>query len=143
MNHRPNYDNPQTAAEVRVRRVELLISSLLRTGVTLSLVIIFIGTLVTFARHPEYVSQSGGIPGLAPSGPTFPHTVHDVLLGAAQLRGQAIIMLGLLVLLLTPVARVAVSIFAFIYQRDRAFVAITSVVLTVLIISFVLGHALA
>ncbi len=142
MNTHPDYDQPRTPAEAKVRRVELLISNLLRTGVLLSLVIIVIGTTITFVRHPDYAADARGVPGISPGGPTYPHTVHDVLIQAARGRGQAIIMLGLLVLLLTPVARVAVSIFAFVYQGDRAFVIITSVVLTVLIISFLLGHAL-
>jgi uncharacterized membrane protein len=49
-------------------------------------------------------------------------------------------MAGLLLLIATPVLRVAVSILAFVYQRDRAFVAITSIVLALLLTSFVLGR---
>jgi len=142
MNTHPDYDHPRTPAEAKVRQVELLISNLLRTGVLLSLAIIIVGTTITFVRHPDYSTDARGVPGLGPAGPTYPHTVHDVFIQAAQGRGQAIIMLGLLVLLLTPVARVAVSILAFAYQGDRAFVVITSIVLGVLITSFLLGHAL-
>jgi uncharacterized membrane protein len=50
-------------------------------------------------------------------------------------------MAGLLLLIATPVLRVAVSVLAFVYQRDRTFVIITSVVLTLLLASFVLGKA--
>ena len=41
----------------------------------------------------------------------------------------------------TPVVRVAVSILAFRAQRDRTYVLITSAVLVLLLLSFVLGRA--
>ena len=46
---------------------------------------------------------------------------------------------GLLVLIATPVLRVAVSILAFWQEGDRKFVLITSVVLALLLASFLLG----
>jgi len=46
---------------------------------------------------------------------------------------------GLLVLIATPVTRVAVSIVAFIRMRDRRYVVITTVVLALLLLSFFLG----
>jgi len=61
--------------------------------------------------------------------------------GVRALRGRAIVILGLLLLIATPVVRVAVSIFAFIYQGDRIFTLITAVVLCLLLLSFVLGKA--
>ena len=45
------------------------------------------------------------------------------------------IQLGLLLLIATPVARVAFSVFVFMNQRDRTYVAITLIVLTVLLVS--------
>ena len=56
---------------------------------------------------------------------------------AADWRGRGIIQLGLLVLLATPVARVAFSVVAFALQRDRLYVAVTLVVLAVLLYSIV------
>jgi uncharacterized membrane protein len=48
---------------------------------------------------------------------------------------------GLLLLILTPILRVAVSIVAFIIEKDRIFVFITATVLAVLLLSFLLGKA--
>lgn len=127
-------------AAVKVRQVELLISGILRIGVTASLAIIVLGTTITYLRHPDYATDRQALHGLThPT--TLPHTVPDVWERVQDLRGQGIIMLGLLVLLLTPVARVTVSIFAFMYQGDRTFVAITAAVLGVLLTSFALGFA--
>lgn len=127
-------------AAARVRKAELLISSILRIGVATSLVIIVSGTLVSFVHHPDYASAPSELQRLTQPGAAFPHTLAEVVDGIAKLRGQAIVVVGLLVLLATPVARVAVSILAFMYQRDRIFVILTTTVLFLLLLSFVLGR---
>ena len=54
---------------------------------------------------------------------------------------QSIIALGLLLLIATPILRVAVSIIAFALERDYRFVVITAIVLVILILSnFLLGN---
>ena len=57
-----------------------------------------------------------------------------------QMRGEAIVTLGLLVLMATPVMRVAVSVVAFIRHRDRTYALITVAVLCLLLLSLVLGR---
>jgi uncharacterized membrane protein len=125
----------------QTRRAELLISTVLRGGVLTSLAVILAGTLVTFLHHPEYVSSPQELARLTEAGASFPHTLRDVVAGLAALRGQAMVVLGLLILIATPVLRVAVSILVFLEQRDRTYVAITVTVLTLLILSFFLGDA--
>jgi uncharacterized membrane protein len=51
------------------------------------------------------------------------------------LRPDAIVQLGLVLLIATPVARVAMSLVAFILQRDRVYVVVTALVLALLIFS--------
>jgi uncharacterized membrane protein len=46
---------------------------------------------------------------------------------------------GLLLLILTPILRVAVSVLMFLLERDRPFVLITAAVLAALVLSFLLG----
>jgi uncharacterized membrane protein len=55
------------------------------------------------------------------------------------LRPASVIQLGLLLLIATPVARVAMSLVAFILQRDRVYVVVTLIVLAVLIFSLTGG----
>ena len=76
---------------------------------------------------------------LTQPGAALPHTLRDVVAGVRGLRGQALVTVGLLLLIATPVVRVGVSILAFFYQRDRIFTLITTVVLCLLLLSFVLG----
>jgi uncharacterized membrane protein len=51
-----------------------------------------------------------------------------------------LIQLGLLLLIATPVARVAFSVAAFAMQRDRLYVVVALIVLAVLMYSLTGGH---
>ncbi len=125
--------------ERRVSRTENLISLVLRIGVLSSVLCVLAGTVISFVHHPEYLSSPIALHHLTESGAAFPRTLRDVFLGVRDMRGQAIVVVGLLLLILTPVMRVAVSIFLFHHQRDRIFTLITTIVLCLLLASFVLG----
>ncbi|MGO8705749.1 MAG: DUF1634 domain-containing protein [Candidatus Brocadiia bacterium] len=124
----------------RVVRVEIVISWVLRVGVVTSLAVVLIGLVLIFVHHPEFLSSSAGLEKLTQPGADFPHTLSAVFQGALHTRGEAIVAVGLLLLILTPVTRVAVSILAFVYQRDRAYTFITLTVLIILLMSFVIGR---
>ena len=66
---------------------------------------------------------------------SFPQTFGQVWAGLLVLRPQAVIVLGLLLLIATPVVRVAASVVAFALERDRRFVVITLLVLAILLFS--------
>lgn len=134
-----SHADPQTEIDARVRQVELLISNLLRSSVLLSLIVIVIGTVVTFVVHPEYLSSDTALERLINPGTTLPHTLQGVAAGLKALQGDAIVTLGLLLLIATPVVRVGISIFAFIYEHDRVYTLITLTVFCLLILSFFLG----
>jgi uncharacterized membrane protein len=123
-----------------VRKVELLISNLLRTGVISSLAVVIIGLVVSFVHHPAYL-HAEQMSAVASRTSANLHSLPDLGRSLLELRGEAIIMAGLLLLIATPVMRVAVSIFAFIFERDPIFVVVTTFVLAMLILSFVLGKA--
>ena len=129
-------------SQTRVLQVELLISNLLRIGVVASLSFVVAGTMLTFLHHPDYLSSPTALVGLTALGTPFPHTLPDILASVRDLREQGIVIVGLLLLIATPVMRVAVSIFAFTYQGNRVFAVITTVVLSLLILSFVLGQTI-
>lgn len=124
----------------QMRRLELLISRLLRVGVITSVALIVIGTIATFAQHPDYISSSAVLDCAVGPGATFPHKFDALLASLHQLRGEAIVTLGLLVLMATPVTRVAVSVVAFTHHRDRTYALITAAVLFLLLLSLVLGR---
>lgn len=138
MNHAPP-PPPQAESDRAARRIERVISNLLRLGVLTSLSIVLLGTILTFLRHPLYLSSPAEFERLVQGGVVYPHTPRQILAGLLALEGSAVVALGLLVLIATPVLRVAVSIPAFAAQKDRTYVVITSVVLVVLLTSFLLG----
>jgi uncharacterized membrane protein len=66
---------------------------------------------------------------------TVPGIIHEAL----ALHGRGLIQFGLLILIATPIARVAFSVVAFLYQRDWIYVAVTVVVLGLLVYSLLGG----
>jgi uncharacterized membrane protein len=58
---------------------------------------------------------------------------------ALSFSGRGIIQFGLLLLIATPVMRVAFAVVAFMIQRDRIYVGVTLIVLSVLLFSLAGG----
>jgi uncharacterized membrane protein len=123
------------------RWVDSAISHLLRTGVLLSVSVVLLGLAFSFIHHPQYVTSKSALRSLTNAEGVYPHTLRDVLTQVRASRGEAMVMLGLLLLIATPVARVAFSVVAFALERDRLYVAITLIVLSLLVLSFVIGAA--
>jgi uncharacterized membrane protein len=121
--------------------VDTAISRLLRTGVVVSMAVVIIGLAFTFIHHPQYVRSTSALGRLTDPGAMYPHRLNEVAGQIRSGRGQAIVMLGLLMLIATPVTRVAFSIVAFALERDRLYVAITAAVLLLLVVSFAIGAA--
>jgi uncharacterized membrane protein len=130
-----------TELDSKVLKVELMISSILRVGVVLSASLIVAGMFLSFAADPQKARQPSSLRGLTGPAATFPHSLAAIMHGTAHVQGPAIVALGLLVLVATPVVRVGASVAGFLYERDPTFVVITTTVLTLLIVSFVLGAA--
>ncbi|MCI0548769.1 MAG: DUF1634 domain-containing protein [Candidatus Rokubacteria bacterium] len=112
-------------------QVDQLLGRLLLAGVLLSATVVLLGGLVYLARHGSEVHDYRVFRGEPPA----LERVTAVARGAAAGDGRAIMQLGILILLATPVARVALSVVAFIRQRDPTYVIVTCVVLAVLLSS--------
>jgi len=115
------------------------IGSILRYGVALSSAVVVMGlVLVLFAPPPGTpatlqgaIAANFGRPTLSPS--TLAATV-------AQGNGIGVLQLGLLILIATPVTRVAASVLLFLRDRDALYVGVTLLVLAMLLLAlFVLG----
>lgn len=115
------------------RRVGDIIGNLLRAGVLLSAVVVLAGSVVYFARHGLSPADYGVFRGE----PTDLRHVSGIIRGALAREGRGIIQLGVLLLIATPVARVAFSIFGFAAEKDHMYVAIASFVLLVLLYSLI------
>ncbi len=117
------------------QRVEVIIGNLLRMGVIIAATVAFLGGVFFLINHgiekPNYHFFN--------SEPSPLRTVGGVISEAISLRSTGIIQLGLLLLILTPIARVAFSIFAFLEEKDHLYVVVTLIVLTFLLFSLAGG----
>ncbi len=127
-------------------RMELMVSYVLRGGVLLSSAIIALGILLlAITRNTGYAQflphhlpdilayHPAGGPGV------FPTALGAVGTGVWAGKSYAIIVVGILLLIATPVVRVALSVLFFLGQEDWLYVGITLFVLAVLLGSMVMG----
>jgi uncharacterized membrane protein len=116
-----------------------ILGIVLRSGVVLSGVIIAIGTTLFIANHSldDTSSYLAYNPSVIPHG-NFPVSLASIASGFVSLDPFSIIAVGFLVLLATPVARVALSLVLFAAERDRKFVYLTAAVLAILLFSILI-----
>lgn len=112
-------------------RVEQIVGNLLRSGVILAAVWVLASGILYLSRHggahPDYRVFRGE--------PTDLRHVSGIVRDSLHGRARGLIQFGLLLLIATPVARVAFSVFGFAEERDWVYVAITLVVFALLIYS--------
>jgi uncharacterized membrane protein len=117
--------------------MEVAIGHLLRIGVTISALVVLCGGV-------RYLLQQRGAKAdytvfkdfSIPLGQTIAGVVHGTMRGD----GHSLILFGLLLLILTPVARVFFAVFGFLRERDWMYAAISAVVLAILLCSMLLGR---
>lgn len=113
------------------QRIENAVGNLLRTGVMLSAFTVFVGACVYLSRHGHEIADYRIFHGE----PVEFRTFGGIIRAVREFRGRGIIQLGLLFLIATPVARVAFSLWGFIAERDRLYIAFTALVLMILLYS--------
>lgn len=112
-------------------RVEQIVGNLLRAGVLIAAVVVLIGGIL-------YVIENGREhfdPAHLQKLPADLCSPQGVFTDCWALQSRGVIQLGLLLLILTPVARVVFSVLAFALERDLTYVVVTLVVLAILLYS--------
>ena len=114
------------------QRVEEIISYLLRAGVMISAFLVLVGGVIYLVRH------GGELPDLKTfrGEPKELRTFRGLLSTGTLAHGRGLIQLGLVLLILTPIARVAFAVVAFVLERDWIYVAVSAIVLCLLLYSF-------
>ncbi|MBD3749697.1 MAG: DUF1634 domain-containing protein [Sphingobacteriales bacterium] len=117
------------------KNLEVMMGTLLRYGVLLSAFIVMIGGILYLIKfgnqQPHYTHFSGEPANLI--------NLKSILNDAKGFHSRAIIQLGLLVLIATPIARIILSVVGFILEKDYLYVLITLIVLTVILFSLFSG----
>jgi uncharacterized membrane protein len=113
------------------RRMDEIIGALLRYGVMLSGSVVAAGGIWYLIQYgtsqPGYHAFRGE--------PEYLRHLRGIVSGIPGFHCRRMMQLGLVLLISTPVARVAFSVLAFMLQRDRIYVVITLIVLAVLLFS--------
>jgi len=119
------------------QRMEDIIGNLLRAGVILSALVVLAGAAIYLTHHGfEPVNYH-----VFRGEPSELRSIGGIVRTAFSWEGRSVIQLGLVLLIATPVVRVAFSVFGFAEEHDRMYVGFTLVVLAVLLYS-VIGSGL-
>ncbi len=114
-------------------RLQAIVGNVLRFGVLLAAAVVLAGGCLYLVRH------GGGIPDyrVFRSQPAYLRSLGGIARGALTLDARAVVQLGLVLLVATPIARVAMSAIGFAFERDRTYVLVTLLVLSLLLKSLI------
>jgi uncharacterized membrane protein len=114
-------------------RIETWVGVMLRTGVMLAAAVVLAGGALYLVRNRGPRTNFHQFHGE----PQHLLNVAGVAHGVATGDARSIIMLGLLLLIATPVARVGMCVVGFSLERDRLYVLVSSVVMVILLYSLI------
>lgn len=123
--------------------MEVAISNLLRGGLILSGSLLLVGVVAALVTGQTGYGISLGthLRALSHPGATgIPTSLSGIAVDAAHGKPFAIIGLGVVVLIATPIARVAATVILFLHQQDRLYALVTTFVLAVLVVSLLALH---
>lgn len=113
------------------------VGNLLRLGVLLSVATSIIGFVKLFFEGFEMPKKYTSLDVGSSSEKVWSHFWHS--LGAGE--GMAIIQLGILILIITPLMRIVFALVGYLKEKDYVYVVISSIVLAIMAISFFTGYA--
>ena len=123
-------------AELPARQFDVVIAVLLRTGVLLAALFVLAGGALYVIKHNAPVRDYHAFR----NEPSELRSVSGIVRGALALHAPALIQFGLLILIATPIARVALSLAVFLYEKDWIYVGVTLVVFGLLLYSLLGPH---
>ena len=116
------------------RKMEVFIGRWLRFGAYSSAIIAIIGGVLYLSQQkelPDYNVFSG-------AAPQYTH-LPGILNGVMALDGAAVIQMAAVILIATPILRIVFSVFAFAAEKDRMYVLITLIVLSIILFGMFSG----
>lgn len=116
--------------------MQAIIGWILRGGVMLSMLIVIVGGALFVWRHGHSIPNYRTFKGV----PEFIRGTGGIINGVFNFHGQAIIQAGIVLLIATPIIRVAFSAIGFIIEKDYLYTAITLVVLLIIFSSMLSGR---
>lgn len=126
-----------TLRDSRDEQVELVIGRLLQWGVLAAAIVVVTGGLLLLTQYGHLPANFRQFKGEDPA----LRSVGGIFRAALSGDSRAIVQLGLVLLIATPAARVALTLGAFVIQRDRLYILTTSIVLSLLLYGLIWGRA--
>jgi uncharacterized membrane protein len=117
------------------QRIEKVMGRLLQVGVIISGLVVLGGGILYLLRYGRLAVHYENFEPERASLPSLTIVLREAVHG----HGRAIIQCGLLLLIATPVARVAFSIVAFALEKDRLYAVLTLIVFLILLYSLLGG----
>ncbi|HEX6535284.1 MAG TPA: DUF1634 domain-containing protein [Gemmatimonadaceae bacterium] len=127
--------SPESGHAPAEERVEQFIGGLLRIGVLIAAAVTVAGGAALLARHGFARADYHVFHGQ----PAMLSSLGGIIAGVARLDPRAIVQLGIVLLIATPVARVLFTLVAFALRRDWRYVLISGIVFGLLIYSLLAG----
>jgi uncharacterized membrane protein len=115
--------------KVETQFINSVVAIILATGMYVTVTLYLVGLVLMFA-------EGTGVPRMSDQ---YFHSFGTFFSSLFSLRASAFLYLGTITLILTPVSRVLISIFAFWKEKDFKYVGITAVVFMVIMISVLVG----
>lgn len=115
--------------KLEVQSINKVVTTVLAAGMYATVGFYLIGLILLFTKGdlvPEISRQ-------------YFHSFGSLLSGALSLNPRAFLYTGTITLILTPISRVLISVFAFWKVKDKRFVFVTMVVFVVILASVIVG----
>lgn len=124
--------------QLRDKDIQYIIGNLLRYGVWIALGVAALGGLIYLYRHEREIVHYGSF---VERDINIFVLIRDMLQDVSKGKGESIILLGIILLFLTPILRIIFSLIAFLFEKDYLYVGITLVVIGIICFSVFFGFA--
>ncbi len=124
---------PESPSEYKDRDLQQLVGNLLRWGVIIAMSLVVAGLLLYLFQRGEGAVNYTEFNPLRFQG--FAHLFQ----GLSNADYHAVIQLGVMVLIATPVMRVVLALIGFALEKDRLYVTVSMIILCVILFSIIYG----
>jgi len=120
------------------RDFQLIIGNLLRYGVWISLSVAFMGGIIYLLNHGNELENYSVF---HENDTNIFKVILNIYNGVVQGQGESIILLGIILLFITPILRLLISLFVFYFEKDYLYVSITTIVILIIGTSIFFGFS--
>lgn len=117
---------------------QIIIGNLLRYGVWISLSVAFIGGIIYLLNHGNELENYSVF---HENDTNIFKVILNIYNGVVQGQGESIILLGIILLFITPILRLLISLFVFYFEKDYLYVSITTIVILIIGTSIFFGFS--